>query len=388
MVKLLDCETFGADVSLLGGFGDERLSLGLVGLSGASSSALLRERRGLAGLAVLLGLLRHASLVRGVSIELLEGDDGSERVGLGLVSGGLGLGGVEDRLDLIGVDDTGEIGVGHGGGGDALSGVSVDLVEGIEGGLGPDAESSHVSSRSELQEVQAVHAAELDTGKVAEGEFDAVVLSVDDEGTTAHSVSAVTHLTLTGTDLLGVSGLFDIIEGTNGRKNVLGGGSLLSGFDGGVDDKRNLGDLVDDVSTGHDEGGNGGGGECGRNSVSLLADVHLLVPLAPGLGGCEHASSAAHVTEGSLSGSGGTSSTDTGNTGDGTSCTPRGSGNLLSCADGDGVRLTLVLVHVGVHELDDVRTEGSRHDFGEGGLSGLVSGEREDANDGSGSHGG
>mmetsp|Transcript_118579 Transcript_118579/g.242332 ORF Transcript_118579/g.242332 Transcript_118579/m.242332 type:complete len:383 (+) Transcript_118579:314-1462(+) len=375
---LLNGETVGADISLCGGSGDEFLALALEGLLGGSCGALLGQQCGLVGFAVLLCLLGHASLVGGVHVELLEGGDGLEGVGLGLVPGRGGLGGVEDRLDLVGVDDTGDVGVGHGGGGDGLSVLSVDGVEGVEGGLRPDAEASHVSAGGQLEEVQPGNAAELDTGEVAEGELDSVVLGVDDEGTTSHGVSSVTHLTLTGTDALGVSGLFDVVEGTDGGKNVLGGGGLLGGFDGGVEDQGNLWDLVDDVSAGHDQGRDGGSGQGGGHGVSLLADVDLLVPLAPGLGGCEHASPAAHVTEGSLSGSGGTSSSDAGNTGDGTPGTPRGGGDLLSGTDRDGVGLSLVLVHVGVDELNDVGTEGSRHDGGESGLSGLVSREGED----------
>ena len=379
-MNLFNVETVGADISLGGSAGHENLSLGFEGLLGSSCGTLLGNEGSLVGLTVLLGLLGHASLIGGMGIELLKGNNGFKRVGLGFVSLGGRLGRVEDGLDFIGVDDTGEVGVGHGSGRDALSSFSVDLVQRVEGGLRPDAEASHVTSRGELEKVQAVDAAEFDTRQVAEGKLDAVVLGVNDERTTAHGVSAVTHLTLTGTNLLGVAGLLDIVEGTNGGEDILSGRSLLSGFDGGIEDKRNFRDFVDNVSTGHDKGGDSGGGQSRGNSVSLLANVDLLVPLAPGLGGCEHASSTAHVSESSLSGSGGTSTSDTRDTGNGTSSTPRGGRNLLSSADGDGISLTLVLVHVGVNKLNNVRTERGRHDSGEGSLSRLVSGEGEDAN--------
>ena len=49
---------------------------------------------------------------------------------------------------------------------------------------------------------------------------------------------------------------------------------------------------------------------------SLLALVDLDVPLAPDLGGSEHATGTAHVTEGGLTGTVGTATRDTGNTGD------------------------------------------------------------------------
>mmetsp|Transcript_4103 Transcript_4103/g.9238 ORF Transcript_4103/g.9238 Transcript_4103/m.9238 type:complete len:333 (+) Transcript_4103:280-1278(+) len=323
-----------------------------------------------------------------MGIKFLKSDKRFKWVSLRFECFGLILGRVEDGLDFVGVDDTGKIGVGHCGGRDALSTFSVDGIKLVKGSLGPDAESSHVSTGCELQNVQTVDAAKLDTGKIAEGKLDSVVGGVDNKRTTTHGVSSVTHLTLTGTDLLRVSSLFDIIESTDGGKDILGGGGLLGGFNRGIQDKRNFRDFVNDVSTGHDKGRDGGSGQGGGNGVSLLANVDLLVPLAPGLGGSEHASSTTHVTESSLSGSGGTSSSYTGNTGDGTSGTPRGSRNLLSSADGHGVSLTLVLVDIGVNKLDDVRTERSRHNSGESSLSGFVAGEGENANKGTGGHGG
>jgi len=51
---------------------------------------------------------------------------------------------------------------------------------------------------------------------------------------------------------------------------------------------------------------------------------------------------------------------------------------LLSGADGDGVSLTVVLVHVGVNELDNVGTDGGAKDSGEWRGAGLFSGERKD----------
>jgi hypothetical protein len=52
----------------------------------------------------------------------------------------------------------------------------------------------------------------------------------------------------------------------------------------------------------------------------LLALVYLDVPLAPGLGRSEHATATAHVTESSLAGTVSTTTGDTGNTGNGTTC--------------------------------------------------------------------
>ena len=52
----------------------------------------------------------------------------------------------------------------------------------------------------------------------------------------------------------------------------------------------------------------------------LLVLVDLDVPLAPDLGRGEHATGAAHVTEGSLTGAVGTTTGDTGDTGNSATC--------------------------------------------------------------------
>ena len=53
---------------------------------------------------------------------------------------------------------------------------------------------------------------------------------------------------------------------------------------------------------------------------SLLAKVDLLVPLSPDLGRSEHATRSAHVSESSLSSTVGSSSRNTRNTGNSTTC--------------------------------------------------------------------
>mmetsp|Transcript_19475 Transcript_19475/g.28154 ORF Transcript_19475/g.28154 Transcript_19475/m.28154 type:complete len:85 (-) Transcript_19475:150-404(-) len=84
------------------------------------------------------------------------------------------------------------------------------------------------------------------------------------------------------------------------------------------------------------------------------------MPTPPGLGRRKVSSSPTHVTEGTLSGTRRTATTDTGNTGDGTAGTPGAGDGLLAGVDVDGERLAFVLVHVGVDELDDVRAEGGQ----------------------------
>ena len=170
----------------------------------------------------------------------------------------------------------------------------------------------------------------------------------------------------------------------------------------------------------------------------LLAKVDLLVPLAPDLGGSEHATGTAHVTEGGLTGTVSTTTRDTGDTGDSAtwytlampfrfysrmprpipsippspvSCdsillsrtgTPGLSGGLVTSVLSYGVRLALVLGHAGVdvpvrvlahilHSascvcggvgdfvLDNVRADGRLEDIGQG--VGVLAGSPIGAND-------
>ena len=79
--------------------------------------------------------------------------------------------------------------------------------------------------------------------------------------------------------------------------------------------------------------------------ILRCCQTHLDVPLPESLGRGEHSSSSAHVSESSLSGPGGTATSDTGNTGDSSSSTPRLSRVLVSGVLGNSVSLSLVLVH-------------------------------------------
>ena len=81
---------------------------------------------------------------------------------------------------------------------------------------------------------------------------------------------------------------------------------------------------------GHDQGRHAGGGDGRADGVAALVHIDLAMPAAPGLGGGEHAATAAHVAEGSLAGAVGSTTTNTGDTRNGTSGAPRLSGGLVT----------------------------------------------------------
>lgn len=319
-------------VSLAGGSG-----LGAGGLGGLlllGGTALLSKELGAAdGQRVGVELDHGTKVLEGVLLQALA-HDGS-------------LGGADLALNLIGVDDAGNIRVGHDttGEGEArlLGGLAVDGAEdgvhALKSSLGPDDEAAHVSTRSELEQVEAVSVAELHTGKVAEGLDDTVVLGVDNEGTEALDVTAVAHLTLTTTELAGGLDLLDVIIGTDGLEGSDGLLGALDGLGGVVNNAGDLSDLRDAVTTSKDQRGKSRSSQSRGNGVALLVGVDLAVPLAPSAGGVEHATFAAHVTESSLARARGTTTGDAGDTGNGTAGTPGLGGVLVASGIADGVRL-------------------------------------------------
>jgi hypothetical protein len=156
----------------------------------------------------------------------------------------------------------------------SLGGGTVDLVKGLESSRSPDDESAEVTTRGELEEVEGGDGAGLDTGDVAESSDELLAISlggVDDERATSLAVAAATELALTGTELLGVLDLGDVLTSTDGLQEAessggLGDSSTLE--NSGVNDQRDLRDGVDLVTTGLEQRNSGGGSQSGNDGVS------------------------------------------------------------------------------------------------------------------------
>jgi hypothetical protein len=144
----------------------------------------------------------------------------------------------------------------HGGG-------SVDAIESLEGGGGPDDEAAQMSTWGELEEVQCEDGRGLYAGDVAEGarELNAVDFwVVDDEGAAALSVTAATEFTLTCAELSGGLDLVNVCGSTDWFEESVGGGGLgdsCVGEDLGVDDERNFWDRGDLVTAGKEKSWDG-----------------------------------------------------------------------------------------------------------------------------------
>jgi len=312
-----------------------------------------------------------SSLHLGVGIELDEIAEVGEGIPLDRRMSVVNLLGSEVGLDFLRVDQTTQIGVGESNSGKSESDLdfrtlfvsSIDLVELFESALGPDDKSSEMTSGSELEEVQSLNAAELDTGDVTEGSQERGTFVVDDQGTSAFDVSPVPHLASTGTDFLGVDDSLNIGVGVESLQDTDGSLGLLDRDDGVIsDDEGDFGDLVDPVTTSENQRGGGGGGECRDKGITPLVLVDSTVPSSVGLGGAEHASSSTHVSESSLTSSMGTTTRNSGNTGDGASSTPRFGGGLSASPWSDSIWLSLILGKIAVNVGDDVQTNWSLED--------------------------
>lgn len=100
--------------------------------------------------------------------------------------------------------------------------------------------------------------------------------------------------------------------------------------------------------------------------MSLLGKVNLSVPSTPCSERGEHATLAAHVTEGSLSISACSRAGNSWDSGYGSTGTPGFGRVLLTSLSPHTMSLSAVLGHAGVHELNDIVSDGSSEDCGHG----------------------
>lgn len=113
------------------------------------------------------------------------------------------LGWADDGLDFGGVDKTADVSVGDDVGWEEVvlleerwgGGGSVDVVESLECGVGPDDESSEMSTGGKLEEVKSLDGGSLNTGDVSESLDEGCGLGSlgveDDKRSTALPVAAV-----------------------------------------------------------------------------------------------------------------------------------------------------------------------------------------------------
>jgi hypothetical protein len=276
-------------------------------------------------------------------------------------------------LNLIGIDNSGDIGAVHDGSVESVTLLllgdvgwsSENGVKSFESILGEDDESSEVTSWGELEDVKSVHAAGIDSWEISSGGLDTGgLVSIDDKWTFSHDVSGVSVFSSTLSDLLGLSDLSKIVTGSE----------VLEGSEDGlgvwksqvVDDEWELWDLVDVMTSGHNKWSASSGGESGGNGMSSLGDVNLCVPFSPDLKWSEHSSFSAHVTESSLTSSGGTGTRDSWDSCYGSTCSPGFGGVLSTSFVENGVTLSSVLGKLRVDEMHKIVSDWDSEDTGHG----------------------
>ena len=135
---------------------------------------------------------------------------------------------------------------------------SEDVVELLESILGENDKSADVTTWSELEEVQSGDVASVDTWEDPGGLLDGgVVVTVDNKRASLEGEAAITELTLTVAELLGGAGAVEVTTNTDVAEGLEEIGGLIVGE--GVNDERELWDIIDDVTTGLDEGSAGRG---------------------------------------------------------------------------------------------------------------------------------
>ena len=201
------------------------------------------------------------------------------------------LGFSEHRLDFRAVDQASDVCVGDKVAGQkeillqcrGLGCRSVDGVQSGESSRGPDDEAAQVSTRSQLKQVQREYRGSLHSGDVAEGTYQMFTIGlgvVHDQGAAALTMSATSHLTLTGSELARLLHLDDIRACTNRLEECSSSRGLdqRGGFeDFAGDDEGDFADGGDAVASGEEEGGDGRGCDRGGSCeapVRFVRHVH------------------------------------------------------------------------------------------------------------------
>jgi hypothetical protein len=124
----------------------------------------------------------------------------------------------DNLLDFIRLQQTRQICSGH----DGLRQVVVALqlglhapstvegVQALESRLSPDAETTNMTTRSKLHEVQFVNRNHGNSGDVTESLGQTLVLAIDDQRSQLASTAAIAHLTLTCAETPGLVNLQEI----------------------------------------------------------------------------------------------------------------------------------------------------------------------------------
>lgn len=153
-----------------------------------------------------------------------------------------------------------------------------------------------------MPDVESVDVQEVNSRNVSDSSLEGLtVIITNNEWTSSVLESSVSELTLTSSNLLGVSDSEDIlvdVESLQDLDSLLG---LADSVDTVLEDQRKLRNLGDSVTSSENKRSNSGGSNSGSQGMSSLLEVHLSVPSSPGSEWMSHSTSSAHVSVGTLS---------------------------------------------------------------------------------------
>jgi len=222
-----------------------------------------------------------------------------------------------------------------------------------------------MSTWGESENVQVVDIEDFDTWDVSKGSDDTVVLSVDDGWSKFLNVFSVSRFTSAGSHSSGGVDSFDIVPSAELLQKIDCLFCFFVFLSSVADDQWDFWNFVDFVAFSHDQSWYSSGGDGGSHSVSSLVDVTLLVPSSPSFQWSKHSTASAHVTKSSLAGSVGSASSDSRDSSYSSAGTPGFGGGLFTSDFFDSGSLSRILSEVGVHEVDEVRSDrGLEHGWG------------------------
>lgn len=134
--------------------------------------------------------------------------------------------------------------------GRSLSPGSENLVQLLEGSLSPDDESSDVSSWGKLEEIKSADVSNFNSGDVSKSfnEGD-VSTTVNDQRPSSGSVSSVSKLSFSGSNLDGVDNLLNISPSSSISKELNGFLGSFNLFNLVANDEGKFGDVINSMSS-------------------------------------------------------------------------------------------------------------------------------------------
>lgn len=158
-----------------------------------------------------------------------------------------------------------------------------------------------MSSWSESQEVESVHIGDFDAWDVSDGLSQVLSFTSNDEQWSfPELVSPVSEFSSSGSESLGSRDSQNVIVGSESSQDFNGLLGLLNLSDFVPQNKRELWNILDSVSSGHDQSWDGSGGQGGGEGVPSLFDVDLSVPSSPSFERVGHSTLSGLVTESTL----------------------------------------------------------------------------------------